>query len=108
MIMLSRVLVFQAANGFYKNKFPHSPVYIKINKAKTIEKVGVALSNKLKNEIPCEFCYGTGFNECLRCFNGCWECENTRMAECQYCGGTGRGGGGLYNYCQKNTCMIPT
>ena len=65
--MISRVLVIQAANGFYRNKFASvSPVYAKINTAKTIEKVGIALSNKFKNEVPCGFCDGSGLTECLR------------------------------------------
>jgi len=107
--MISRVLVIQAANGFYRNKFPSvAPVYARINTAKTIEKVGIALSNKFKNEVPCEFCHGTGLTECLRCFNGCWECENTRIVECKYCGGTGRGGGSAFNYQDEKLTFMPT
>ena len=98
-MMLSRIWLIHGARAFSVRpplaalKVPIHSTRLKLDTVKIVEKTIVAISNKIKNTVPCEFCNGTGLMQCLRCHNGCWECQHTRLMTCRYCGGTGRGSG---------------
>ena len=50
------------------------------------------MSHMLEGSIPCAFCEGEGYVECVRCDQkGCWRCEHTGYEKCPFCDGTGDG-----------------
>ena len=50
------------------------------------------MSHMAAGSIPCAFCEGEGYVECVRCDQkGCWRCEHTGYEKCPFCDGTGDG-----------------
>lgn len=50
------------------------------------------MSHMAAGSIPCAFCEGEGYVECVRCDQkGCWRCEHTGYEKCPFCDGTGEG-----------------
>lgn len=69
---------------------------LQINYKNMIQKRSKSYINKISSyNLPCIFCKGSGFVECRLCNTGCWRCHNTKMQECIYCNGSGKGRLGL-------------
>ena len=50
------------------------------------------ISNKMSQTWPpCYYCGSSGFVDCDNCTHGCWECQHTKMLECPFCNGSGKG-----------------
>ena len=50
------------------------------------------LSHMTLDTIPCAYCQGEGYIECVKCNEkGCWRCEHTLLEKCPFCDGSGDG-----------------
>ena len=50
------------------------------------------ITNKMSQDWPpCYYCGSSGFVDCDNCMDGCWKCQHTRMLECPFCSGSGKG-----------------
>lgn len=44
-----------------------------------------------KHDPPCPYCNGGGYLDCDSCTKGCWRCKSSKIKECPFCKGDGRG-----------------
>ena len=44
-----------------------------------------------RHDPPCPYCNGCGYLDCDACEKGCWRCKNSKIKECPFCKGDGKG-----------------